>query len=158
VVATAETVRDGSGDFIAGAGEGEDRFGHPILTATGATLAQLVTSKLGVKARVSKPGTLQRSSAALISPVDAAEAREAGRRAAGHLAAGESGGMVALTRADIGTYRCEFGVVALERVANRERRLPESYLTPDGFGVTPAYVAYATPLLGPAPPAPFRLG
>jgi ATP-dependent phosphofructokinase / diphosphate-dependent phosphofructokinase len=158
VVATAETVRDASGAFIAGAGEGTDRFGHPILTAAGATLAHLVTSRLGVKARVSKPGTLQRSSAALVSPVDAAEAREAGRRAARHLAAGESGGMVALTRPDIGTYRCEYGVVALERVANRERRLPAEHVTPDGFGVTSAYVAYATPLLGPAPPAPFRLG
>ncbi len=157
VVATAETVRDGNGAFIAGAGEGTDRFGHPILTAAGATLAQLVTSRLGVKARVSKPGTLQRSSAAHVSPVDATEAREAGRRAARHLAQGQSGGMVALTRPDIGTYRCEYGVVALERVANRERRLPADYVTGDGFGVTPAYVAYATPLLGPAPPAPFRL-
>jgi ATP-dependent phosphofructokinase / diphosphate-dependent phosphofructokinase len=163
VVATAETIRDGTGEFVALAspagegGAGVDRFGHPILTGVGEVLARLVTARLGVKARVARPGTLQRSSAALVSPVDLAEAREAGRWAARHLAAGESGGMVALARPDMGAYRCEYGVVALERVANRERRLPARYLEPDGAGVTPAFLEYAVPLLGPAPPAGFRL-
>jgi 6-phosphofructokinase 1 len=162
VVATAETIRDGTGEYVARAAAGDggapvDRFGHPIVTGVGEVLARLVTARLGVKARVSKPGTLQRSSAALVSPVDRAEAREAGRRAARHLAAGESGGMVTLTRPDLGAYRCEYGVVALEAVANRERRLPERFLRPDGAGVTPAFLEYAAPLLGPAPPGGFRL-
>jgi 6-phosphofructokinase 1 len=158
VVATAETIRDGQGAYVARASAGVDRFGHPIVTAVGETLAQLVTTRLGVKARVAKPGTLQRSSAALVSPVDLAEAREAGRRAARHLAGGDSGTMVTLTRPDMGAYRCEYGVVALERVANRERRLPGGYLQGDGSGVTSAFLDYAIPLLGPAPPGNFRLG
>ena len=158
VVATAETIRDGKGEFVARSRGGFDHFGHPILTATGEALAQTVTARLGVKARVTKPGTFQRTSAALVSAVDAAEAREAGRRAARHLASGERGGMVTLTRADIGAYRCEYGVVALERVANRERRLPDAYLAEGQPGVTPAFLAYGVPLLGPPPPARFRLG
>ena len=89
---------------------------------------------------MSKPGTFQRTSAALVSPVDAAEAREAGRRARRRLAAGERGGMVALARADMGPYRCEYGVVALERVANRERRLPDAYLAEGEPGVSSAFL------------------
>ena len=157
VVATSETIRDATGEYVARARAGADRFGHPIVTAVAETLAQLVAARLGVKARANKPGTLQRTSAALASPVDRAEAREAGRMAARHLAAGRSGGMVTLVRPEMGPYRCEFGVVALEEVANRERRLPAAYLEPDGGAVTPAFREYALPLLGPAPEPLFQL-
>ncbi len=158
VVATAETIRDAAGEYVARGRAGVDRFGHPIVSAVGEALAQLVTARLGVKARVNKPGTFQRTSAALVSPVDLAEAREAGRQAARRLAGGHGGEMITLGRPDMGSYRCEYGVVALERVANRERRLPQDYLDEGVAGVTPAFLAYATPLLGPAPAPAFRLG
>ena len=159
VVAASETIRDASGAYVALQQAGADRFGHPIVTAVGEALAQLVARELGVKARANKPGTLQRTSAAHVSPIDRAEAREAGREAARRLGRGESGGMVSLVRAqpDLGAYRCEYGVVPLAEVANRERTLPDTFLAPDGCGVTPAFVAYATPLLGDPPVPPFRL-
>jgi 6-phosphofructokinase 1 len=65
--------------------------------------------------------------------------------------------MVALARPDMGPYRCEYGVVALERVANRERRLPDAYLAEGEPGVSSAFLEYAAPLLGPPPAARFRL-
>ncbi|HEX2184017.1 MAG TPA: diphosphate--fructose-6-phosphate 1-phosphotransferase, partial [Chloroflexota bacterium] len=157
VVATAETIRDASGEYVALGRGGIDRFGHPIVTAVGETLAQLVSQRLGVKARVNTPGTFQRTSVLHVSPVDFQEARRAGQEAARRLARGESGGMVTLTRTDLGEYRCEYGVVALREVANRERRLPEAYLAPDAAGVTTAFLDYARPLLGPAPLPLFRL-
>ncbi|MGH2350340.1 MAG: diphosphate--fructose-6-phosphate 1-phosphotransferase [Chloroflexota bacterium] len=157
VVATSETIRDARGQYVARARGGVDRFGHPIVTAVGETLAQLVTERLRVKARANKPGTFQRTSIAHVSPVDLQEAREAGRQSARHLARGQRGAMVTLQRPDLGAYRCEYGVVALRRVANRERRLPGEYLTADRSGVTPAFLAYARPLLGPAPEPLFWL-
>jgi 6-phosphofructokinase len=157
VVATAETIRDAGGEYVALGRGGVDRFGHPIVTAVGETLAQLVGGGLGVKARVNKPGTFQRTSVLHVSPVDFQEAWRAGQEAARRLARGESGGMVTLTRTDLGGYRCEYGVVALREVANRERRLPEAYLAPDAAGVTTAFLDYARPLLGPAPLPLFRL-
>jgi 6-phosphofructokinase 1 len=48
-------------------------------------------------------------------------------------------------------YQCGFGVVPLAAIANRERRLPETFLDQGGLGVTSAFRAYALPLLGPAP-------
>ena len=62
VVAAAETIRDVSGTYVAQSSGGVDRFGHPIVTAVGETLAQMVNSALGVKARANKPGTFQRTS------------------------------------------------------------------------------------------------
>jgi 6-phosphofructokinase 1 len=158
VVAASETIRRPDGAYVAGVRLGADRFGHPIVTAVGETLAQLVWQRLRVKARAAKPGTLQRASSALVSPVDRDEARGAGREAARRLAAGERGGVVTLVRTADAPYRCEFGVVPLEAVANRERPLPARFLAPNLAGVTPEFVAYAAPLLGPAVPPFFRLG
>jgi 6-phosphofructokinase 1 len=156
VVAASETTRDAAGEFVASSRSGVDRFGHPIVSAVAETLAQLVTAKLGVKARANKPGTGQRTSVAHVSPVDREEARQAGRVAAEHLASGASGAMVSLVRANLGDYRCDYGVVPLARVANRERALPSNFLSPDGFAVTPEYVSYARPLIGEPPPGLFR--
>ena len=47
---------------------------------------------------------------------------------------------------------------SFERVANRERRLPDAYLAEGQPGVTSAFLEYGAPLLGPPPPARFRLG
>jgi 6-phosphofructokinase 1 len=157
VVAASETIRDARGDFVAQSRTGVDRFGHPIVTAVAETLARIIGDALGVKARANKPGTLQRTSVALTSPVDRAEAFEAGRAAARRLARGDSGGMVSLTRPEWGPYRCEFGVVPLDQVANRERRMPEEFLPAQGWGVRSGFVEYATPLLGAAPEPLFRL-
>ncbi|MBI3974709.1 MAG: 6-phosphofructokinase [Chloroflexi bacterium] len=157
VVATAETIRDTSGQFVAGATSGADHFGHPIVTAVGETLARMVSQCLSVKARAVKPGTLQRSSALHVSPVDREEAREAGRTAARRLAGGRSGEMVALLRPEMGPYRCEYGGVPLPAVANRERRLPSEFLAPGYAGVTAPFLAYGTPLIGPKPEPYFRL-
>src|SRR5204862_2563208 len=94
VVAVSETIRDAEGEYVARARGGVDRFGHQVVTAVGETLAQMIADRLGVKARASKPGTLQRTSVAYTSDVDRSEAREAGRVAARRLAAGRTGEMV----------------------------------------------------------------
>ena len=157
VVATAETIRDGNGDYVAQSVGGVDRFGHPIVTAVGETLAQLIGSQLGVKARANKPGTFQRTSMGYLSVVDADEAFRAGAVASQRLAAGESGSMVSLTRREWGPYEVEYGAVPLEEVANNERRLPPSYVEGEGLDVTAAFADYAAPLLGPAPEPLYRL-
>ena len=159
VVAAAETIRNRSGAFVAQSVGGTDRFGHPVVTAVGETLAQLIGRELGLKARANKPGTFQRTSIAYASPVDQEEAFQAGSTAARRLAEGESGHMVALVRRPGAPYGCDFGSVALEEVANSERRLPDDYLEEDRIvtGISGAFREYALPLLGPAPEPHFSL-
>ena len=157
VVAASETVRDATGEYVARARGGEDRFGHQIVTAVGETLAQLVGDRLGVKARACKPGTLQRTSVAHTSPIDRDEAREAGRAAARWLAAGRTGEMVTLQREDGDSYRCTFGTAPLEAIANRERQMPAAFFAGGEACVSAAFRAYALPLLGPASEPLFQL-
>ena len=159
VVAAAETIRDETGGFVAQSVGGLDRFGHPIVTAVGETLAQLVGRELGIKARANKPGTLQRTSIAYASPVDQDEAFQAGLAAARRLADGESGHMVALTRRSDAPYACELGSVELSLVANSERQLPADFLEEEGdvTGISDRFRRYALPLLGSAPEPHFTL-
>jgi 6-phosphofructokinase 1 len=147
----AETVRDEQGRAVGGLNEVRqaDAFGHPYIQGTAAALASALGQALGVKARYDKPGTLQRMSGSLASPVDLAEAYEAGATAVRFVIEGRSGSMVGFRRAPGTAYRCEMTDVDLVEVANRQRVLPEAYLGTDPFGVSSAFSDYALPFIGP---------
>ena len=120
-------------------------------------LAQMVVRRLGIKARSEKPGILARASIAWQSPVDAAEAEEAGRAACRAVLAGETGQMVAFRRLSSAPYRCETFLVPIEEVMLGERVLPAEYLTAGGTDVTEAFCGWCRPLLGPELPSMARL-
>ena len=120
-------------------------------------LAQLVVRRLGIKARSEKPGILARASIAWQSPVDAAEAEEAGRAACRAVLAGETGQMVAFRRVSSAPYRCETFLVPIEEVMLGERVLPAEYLTAGGTDVNEAFCGWCRPLLGPELPSMARL-
>ena len=157
VVAVSEGVRDPEGEFLAATSRAVDAFGHRQLGGVSAYLAEQVSEATGLKARFEKPDTMQRASTALISATDAQEAYEVGRAAARAALEGRSGVMVNLIREPRLAYRVRTGLVALERVANRERHLPPEYMAPPEEGATEAFLAYARPLIGPPLPAHGRL-
>lgn len=150
----AEGLRDRTGRILAGArGSSRDAKGRPLAGDVAARLARLVSQKLRVRARSEKPGLLCRAFSPCQSPVDAAEALNAGRFAVRAALAGHSEMMVAFRRAHSRRYRCQFVLVPLAKVAERERCLPARYL--DGPGdIREEYRAYAAPLVGPLPAAP----
>ena len=88
---------------------------------------------------------------AYVSEVDLAEAELAGREAVRALQDGHSGVMVSLIRKPEPAYRIETGLVPLEQVANRERRMPLEYLADELDDVTDAFRSYALPLVGELP-------
>lgn len=113
-------------------------------------LAQTVVRRLGIKARSEKPGILARASIAWQSPVDAAEAEEAGRAACRAVLAGESGKMVGFRRLSTEPYRCETFLIPIREVMLGERTLPAEYLNGAGNDVTGAFIDWCRPLIGPA--------
>jgi ATP-dependent phosphofructokinase / diphosphate-dependent phosphofructokinase len=151
VVVVAETVRDTEGKPVASDVAFVDEFGHPIVRGTAETLVRLVFDQLGLHARADKPGSLQRSSQLAQSPVDLAEAREAGREAVRLAVEGHSGRMVAIDRISNEPYQTRMSSVDLDCVANRQRLLPRGYLDEEGTFITDAFREYALPLLGPDP-------
>jgi 6-phosphofructokinase len=159
VVAVCEGQRDESGQYLAASASAvdTDRFGHPQLGGAAAVLCDLISSELGIKARFDKPGTIQRVSAALASPVDVDEAWRAGRAAVAQAVSGATRQMMAIVRVSGDPYRSETTLVPLERVANKVRPVPGEFIAESGNDVTPAFLEYVSPLLGGPLPTYARL-
>ena len=128
-----------------------DDFGHAYFEGAGRHIASAVGRHLGVRVRYEKPGTVQRSMAALVSRSDAREAEMAGRDAVRYALEGATGQMVTLVRGQGELYSCATGLAPLGEVAGRVKRMPDDWL--DGRNNIPgqAFVDYAAPLVGPLP-------
>lgn len=148
----AEGLCDARGEFV-GAGSHEartDAFGHRLVTLTAGVahhLAGRIADALGLQARYSRPGTLQRSWMEA-SRTDREEAAMVGAAAVRAAVGGRSETMIALERLSEAPYRCGVGEVPLSRVANQERPLPDAWIAEDGMMVTDAFADYAMPLIG----------
>ncbi len=159
VIAACEGLKKPDGSYVAAfqADMNVDAFGHPELGGLGQFLVDLIVEKLNLKTRLDKPGTMQRSSGVCISQVDAEEAYMVGKNAVKAATEGTSDKMVSLVREPGEPYRCTTGLVPLEQVANAEKLMPDEFINDDGNGVTPAFLEYATPLLGGLLPEYVRL-
>lgn len=129
---------------------------EPIFTVGRATyfgdvsahLANLITKKLGYKARAEKPGLLGRASIAWQSETDRAEAEACGRAAVRAAVAGESGKMVALRRLPGEAYATETFLADIQDVMMTEAKMPDEFINAEGNGVTEAYKNWVRPLIG----------
>ena len=152
VAVVAENVR-GEAGVLGGQAHPErvDEFGHAYFDGAGHHLAQLVGSRLGVRARYEKPGTVQRSMISCVSTTDAEEAELLGSAAVRYALEGSTGHMVTLVREPGESYGCTTGLAPLEEVAGQVRKMPEEYLDRDSSFVTEAFLRYARPLIGALP-------
>ncbi len=159
VVTVCEGSKDERGEYLSASRRevDVDRFGHAQLGGVAAALCDLIATELKIKARFDKPGTIQRVSGVLTSPVDVDEAYRVGQTAVREAAAGKSGVMVSIIREPGPQYRSTLGLVPLERVANAVRKVPDEFIAPAGNDVTAAYLSYIRPLIGPPLPEYARL-
>ncbi len=125
-----------------------DDFGHRYYQSPGQYLAHRLSGVLGVRVRSEKPGTVQRSMAACVSTVDAAEAALAGRMAVRYATEGHSDVMVTLLREPGKRYRCVTGLAPLEAVGGKERLMPSDYIDDASGLANHHFVEYARPLIG----------
>jgi 6-phosphofructokinase 1 len=159
VIVLCENQPTPDGRVIGASGEPRwvDAFGHAYYESPAAWLARYLQGHLNVRVRFDKPGTIQRMATAYVSTTDRAEAELVGRQAVCLAAAGTSGVMVSLEREAGRTYRVTTGTTPLDVVANEQRRLPDAFINETGNGLTPAFVDYATPLIGEPLPEFVRL-
>ncbi len=165
VAAVAETVLDAAGQTIGASGGGfTDAFGHRYVDGLGQYLKSLVEQRLGVRTRFDQPGSTQKTAMAYASQRDLIEAEMAGEAAVTAALQGARGQMVTLLREGEGDdYACATGLTDLVNIAAQERIMPAEYINAAGNGVTPAFAAYALPLIAsPVDPLPryavLRLG
>ena len=153
-IVAGEGLKDAGGNYITedGGEFSKDSFGHSQLGGVAEALKGIVEKEVGVKARVNKLGTNQRSAMHFASKTDIDEAYMCGKAAVEYALAGENGKMVTLVRSDADGYKCTTGLAALSDVANGEKFIPAEYINAEGNGVTDAFKAYLLPLVqGEAP-------
>jgi 6-phosphofructokinase 1 len=155
VVAVSEGIQDSKGRAIAEefSGGERDSHGNVQLSGTGALgdlLAKWVREEGNIKrVRADTLGYMQRSFVGCASPVDQAEAREVGEKAAQYAIWHHQDGSVAIRR--VGEYAVEYFLTPLESVAKNTKSMPRTFINKDGNDVTPAFIQYARPLTGPLP-------
>ena len=151
-VVVSEGVKNAAGQFLAEAGT-RDAFGHTQLGGAAPVIAELVKSKLGYKYHWALPDYLQRSARHLASKVDAEQAYAVGKAAVEYAMKGQNAVMPVIVRTSDSPYRWRIESASLEKVANHEKKLPPSYITKDGYGITAAARKYLGPLIrGEDPP------
>lgn len=79
--------------------------------------------------------------------MDVAQAYAVGYAAVNMALTGKNAVMPTIVRKSDQPYQWEIGEAKLEDVANVEKKMPRSYLTEDGFGITEACRRYLAPLI-----------
>ena len=164
VVAVSEGIRGKDGVPIgAKLGSGEkDSHGNVQMSGTGAlgdALAKELKARAGVKrVRADTFGYLQRSFPGVQSETDLGEAAKAGVVAVGAALAAAGGDKGCPTKGTIGIerrkgkkYAIDYVALPAEAAAKYTRSVPAAFIAKNGHDVTPAFVAYAKPLVGDLP-------
>jgi 6-phosphofructokinase len=153
-VVASEGVRHADGRFLAEGGS-RDAFGHVQLGGVAPLLAALVKEKLGCKVHWAVPDYLQRSARHLASKVDAEQAYAVGAAAVDYALAGMNAVMPVIVRTADAPYRWKVESAPLAKIANREKKMPRSFIARDGFGITTAARRYLAPLIQGEAPLPY---
>ena len=156
VVAVSEGITDSRGrPVIQRYLKETDAHGNVQLSGTGALgdlLVEELRKRIAVKrVRADTFGYLQRSFAGVVSEVDAAEAREVGRQAVEFATGPHHSGSVAIKRVRGPLYQVRYQRVPLHRVARETQHMPDRFIATSNHDVTPAFLKYIRPLVGPLP-------
>ncbi|HUO41729.1 MAG TPA: 6-phosphofructokinase [Methylomirabilota bacterium] len=159
VLSVCEGLKNEKGEFVKASTKGidTDKFGHAQLGGVGDYLVNLISEKLKIKARYDKPGTIQRVSMQCASQVDLNEAYSVGKAALSKAIEGESDKMVTLVRKRNNPYSSDTGLVDLEKIALKTRKVPDEFINKNSNFVTKEFVDYVTPLIGGPLPEYARL-
>lgn len=158
IVVVSEGIRDEEGKYISARGDKLDKFGHVMLSGTGAYLKEVVEDRIGCKVRALEPSVLQRSAGHTASLTDITEAENLGMVAVRAAVNGESGVFSTLRRVSNSPYSVEYYTERVSVAANAEKTVPLEWITQSGNDVTQDMVEYLKPLVRGVPQIPYRDG
>ncbi|NCA92405.1 6-phosphofructokinase [bacterium] len=151
IVALSEGIKTIDGKYVvealAAANAAKDSFGHTQLGGVAATLANLVSEKIGGKVRAIEFSLMQRCAAHLASKNDVEEAFNAGKYAVRYACEGETDKMVVFHRVEGNEYKVLYETMPIEMAANTEKTVPLQWIKEDNSGLTQEFIDYALPLI-----------
>ena len=157
VVVASEGAQYSDGAHISGS-LNKDAFGHQQLGGVAPTLASMIKQSTGYKYHWALADYLQRSARHIASKTDVDQAYAVGKRAVELAVQGKSSVMVSIERGAGKQYSWSLGEAPLEKVANMERKMPRSFITKDGFGITQKARDYLQPLIAGEDHPPYKNG
>ena len=157
VVVASEGTQYSDGAHISGS-LNKDAFGHQQLGGVAPALASMIKQSTGYKYHWALADYLQRSARHLASKTDVDQAYAVGRRAVELALQGQSAVMVSIERSKGDTYDWCLGEAPLAKVANMEKKMPRSFITKDGFGITKKARDYLQPLIAGEDHPPYKNG
>ncbi len=156
-IVVSEGIRNSKGQFLAESAT-KDAFGHARLGGAAPVVAELIESKLGYKYHWAVADYLQRAARHIASKSDVEQAYAVGKAAVEFALAGKNAVMTTIVRTSNTPYRWKVGEARLSRVANVEKMMPASFITKDGFGITPRCRTYLAPLIKGEDYPPYKNG
>lgn len=156
-IVVSEGIKNAEGKFLSETGL-TDAFGHAQLGGVAPLIAQLIKSKLNLKYHWAVADYLQRSARHIASKTDVEQAYALGVAAVKLAAAGKTGIMPSIVRISNKPYKWKIGEVALEKVANHEKKMPRNFISTDGMHITSACRQYLSPLIVGEDYPPYKQG
>ena len=157
VICVSEGARFANGKFLADAGS-TDAFGHKQLGGVAPVVADMIKQAHGYKYHWAVADYLQRAARHIASKTDVEQAYAMGKAAVQFALQGKTAILPIIVRTSNKPYRWKIGSTSLARVANREKMMPRSYITRDGFGITRRCRSYLAPLIRGEAYPPFKGG
>ena len=157
VVVASEGVTYADGGLLSGS-LSEDAFGHKQLGGVAPALCSMIKHSLGYKYHYAVADYLQRSARHLASKTDVEQAYAVGRVAVEKVLEGKNAIMVSIERDSSMIFDWSLGEALLSSVANREKKMPRSFISEDGFGITQQARDYLLPLIAGEDYPPYKDG
>jgi len=157
VIVASEGARYPSGTYLADAGM-KDAFGHTQLGGVAPTLADMIKDAHGYKCHWSVADYLQRSARHVASRTDVEQAYAVGEAAVKFAVAGKNAVMPVIVRNMGKKYSWTIGEAPLSKVANVEKKMPRSFISRDGYGITSKGRQYLEPLISGEDHPPYKNG
>ena len=150
VVAASEGLRTKDGEYLGDTGAELDMFGHKTFGGVATVLESLVKQNVDLpklKTRAIQLSTLQRAAAHCASLTDLEEGYHCGYRAVEAAVNDLSGVMITIKRVSNSPYIVRYDVGDLSEIANKEKKVPQEWITKNGTDVSEEMMDYLRPLI-----------
>ena len=148
VIVASEGIKGTDGQLLSAQKE-VDAFGHSQLGGVAPLLTKIIKQNLNLKCHWAVADYLQRSARHIASKFDVDIAHKLGQEALQAIIDGKTGIMLTIEAQSTQTSTTiyEISSIELDKVANREKTLPDNYIANHGMDVTQAFIDYARPLV-----------
>lgn len=145
-IVVSEGAKYPDGKFLSDSGV-KDAFGHAQLGGVAPVVTDIIKQATGLKCHWAVCDYLQRAARHIGSRTDVEQAYAVGQAAVELAVSGVNAVMPTIVRTSNKPYKWEIGQAPLADVANIEEKMPNDYISDDGFFITGKCYEYLSPLI-----------